>query len=194
MKEYRYEELRTMLPGERVLRLKRKRGMRVRLLRWPELIGVIKDLVFETPFFMMFPILIVLLLMFSAGIYFAEFGAPGSNVDSYGEALWDAVVLMTTAGTMSEPVTGMGHVLAAIWTILGCLLFYGTIIASASAYFLLPLSSYFLLPRRGHHAKLIGTIQYNLGMLDSLSAKELEALKNETMAIIDSALEHRLKE
>ena len=138
----------------------------------------------------MAPILIVLLLAFSAGIYFAEFGAAGSNIDSYGEALWDGVVLMTTAGTMSEPVTGAGHVLGAIWTILGCVLFYGTIIASASAYFLLPLSSYFLLPRRGSQAKLIGTIQYNLGRLENLSTEDLMALKNETMAIIDAALEH----
>lgn len=189
MKEFNHEELRTMLPGDRVIRLRHKRGIRPRFLSRSELIGVVKSLVFETPLFLMVPIIVVLLLVFSAGIYFAEFGAPGSNIDSYGDALWDGVVLMTTAGTMSEPVTGAGHVLGAIWTILGCLLFYGTIIASASAYFLLPLSSYFLLPRRGSQAKLVGTIQYNLGRLEDLSTKELEALKNETMAVIDTALE-----
>jgi len=141
----------------------------------------------------MVPILLVLLLLFSAGIYFAENGAVGSNVNSYGEALWDGVVLMTTAGTMSEPVTAAGHVLGAIWTILGCMLFYGTIIASASAYFLLPISSYFLLPRRGSQAKLVGTIQYNLGRLEELSLKDLEALKNETLDIIDATIQQRTK-
>ena len=189
MEKFGHEELRTVLPGDRVIRLKRRRGIRPRFLSWSELTGVVRDLVFETPFFVMFPILTVLLLIFSAGIYFAEVGAAGSNIDSYGEALWDGVVLMTTAGTMSEPVTGAGHALGAIWTILGCLLFYGTIIASASAYFLLPLSSYFLLPRRGSQAKLVGTIQYNLGKLEQLSTKDLEALKNETVALIDAALE-----
>ena len=151
--------------------------------------GVIRDLVFDTPFFVMVPIIVVLLLLFSAGIYFAEVGAPGTNVTTYGEALWDGVVLMTTAGTMSEPVTPAGHALGAIWTILGCMLFYGTIIASASAYFLLPISSYFLLPRRGSQAKLVGTIQYNLGRLEELSLKDLEALKNEMTNIIDAAIQ-----
>ena len=187
------EELRTILPGDRVIRIKRKRRLRLRLLSWRELIGVIKEVVFETPFFVMVPILLVLLLLFSAGLYFAENGAVGSNVHSYGEALWDGVVLMTTAGTMSEPVTAIGHVLGAIWTIAGCMLFYGTIIASASAYFLLPISSYFLLPRRGSHVKLVGTIQYNFGRLEELSLKDLEALKNETISIIDATIQRCTK-
>ena len=183
------EEVQGRLPGDRVIRLKRRRRLRPNLLGWWELMGVIRDLVFETPFFVMVPIIVALLLLFSAGLYFAEVGAAGSSVNSYGEALWDGVVLMTTAGTMSEPVTTAGHVLGAIWTILGCTLFYGTIIASASAYFLLPISSYFLLPRRGSQAKLLGTIQYNLGRLEELSLKDLEALKNETINIIDVAIQ-----
>ncbi len=187
------EEVRRILPGDKVIRIRRKRRLRPRLLSWRELIGVIREVVFETPFFVMVPIIIVLLLLFSAGIYFAENGAVGSNVNSYGEALWDGVVLMTTAGTMSEPVTATGHVLGAIWTILGCMLFYGTIIASASAYFLLPISSYFLLPRRGSRAKLVGTIQYNLGRLEELSLKDLEALKNETVDIIDATIQRCTK-
>ena len=182
------EELESILPGDRVIRLKRKPRLRPKLLSWRELTGVVREFVFDTPFFFMVPILLVLLLLFSAGIYFAENGAVGSNVNNYGEALWDGVVLMTTAGTMSEPVTAAGHVLGAIWTILGCLLFYGTIIASASAYFLLPISSYFLLPRRGRQAKLIGTLQYNLGRLDDLSLGELEALKSETNNAIDTVI------
>jgi len=82
---------------------------------------VVRDIVLETPFVTMAPILTVLLLAFSAGIYFAEAGAAGSNINSYGEAVWDGVILMTTAGTVTEPVTGAGHVISAIWTILGCL-------------------------------------------------------------------------
>ncbi len=187
------EELRRILPGDKVIRIRRKRRLRPRLLNWRELIGVIREVVFETPFFIMVPIIIVLLLLFSAGIYFAENGAVGSNVNSYGEALWDGVVLMTTAGTMSEPVTATGHVIGAIWTVLGCTIFYGTIIASASAYFLLPISSYFLLPRRGSQAKLVGTIQYNLGRLEELSLKDLEAMKNETVNIIDATIQRRTK-
>ena len=136
----------------------------------------------------MAPIVISLLLIFSAGIYLAEVGAPGSNINNYGEALWDGVVLMTTAGTMEEPVTSAGHILGAVWTILECLLFYGTIIASASAYFLLPLTSYFLLPHRSKEGQLIGTIQYNLGRLQELSLGDLQALKDETVEVINTAM------
>ena len=78
--------------------------------------------------------------------------------------------------------------------VLGCTIFYGTIIASASAYFLLPISSYFLLPRRGHKAKLIGTIQYNMGRLEELSTSVLEALKSESVKVIEDAIKHMQSE
>ena len=144
-----YNEVYKGLPGDKVIRIRRRRGMRIRRVSWQEVFGVMREITLDTPFVFMAPILVILLLLFSAGIYFAEVNAPTSNVHSYGEALWDGVILMTTAGAMSEPVTATGHILGGIWTVLGCLLFYGTIIASASAYFLLPVSSYFLLPRRG---------------------------------------------
>ena len=97
MQERGQEEVQTTLPRDRVIRLKRKRRLRPKLLNWTELTGVIRELVFETPFFIMPPILLALLLLFSAGIYFAENGVIGSNVNSYGGALWDGVVLMATA-------------------------------------------------------------------------------------------------
>ena len=187
------EELRSMLPGDKVLRIRRRRQMRPRLLSWSEVVGVIKEIIFGTPLFVMVPILLVLLLLFSAGIFFAENGAAGSNANSYGEALWDGVVLMTTAGTMSEPVTLVGHIIGGIWTILGCLLFYGTIIASASAYFLLPISSYFLLPRRSEVARLVGSIQYNFGRIEQLSTSDLEALREMTNKAIDDSLQRHQK-
>jgi len=189
MKSSDHEEMRTTLPGNKTIRIKRRSRLQPRLLSWRELTGVIKDVVFETPLFFMASILLVLLLLFSMGLYFAENGAAGSNVNSFGEAVWDGVVLMTTAGAMSEPVTATGHVLGAIWTVLGCALFYGTIIVSASAYFLMPFSSFFLLPRKNKEARLIGTIQYNLSKLDELSLDDLEALKRETATLVDAAIE-----
>ena len=136
----------------------------------------------------MAPIILVLLLLFSTGIYLAEVNAPASNVHSYGEALWDGVILMTTAGAITEPVTAMGHILGGIWTVLGSLLFFGTIVASASAYFLLPLSSYFLLPRRGKKEQIIGLIQYKFGNLDNLTESQLNSLRNDTNAVITARL------
>ena len=95
---------------------------------------------------------------------------------------------MTTAGAMSEPVTAAGHILSGFWTVLGCLLFYGTIIASASAYFLLPVSSYFLLPRRGKKEQTIGLIQYMLGNMDNLTESQLESLRNDANSVITAKL------
>jgi len=181
------EQVYTGLPGDKVLRVRRRRGMHIRHITRQEMFGVIREIILDTPFVFMVPILVVLLLLFS-GIYFAEVNAPTSNVHSYGEALWDGVILMTTAGAMSEPVTVAGHILGGIWTVLGCLLFYGTIIASASAYFLLPVSSYFLLPRRGKKAQTIGLIQYKLGNITTLTENQLESLRNDTNAIIDAQL------
>jgi len=182
------EQVYTGLPGDKVIRVRRRRGMRIRHITRQEMFGVIREIIFETPFVFMAPILVVLLLLFSAGIYFAEVNAPASNVHGYGEALWDGVILMTTAGAMSEPVTVAGHILGGIWTVLGCLLFYGTIIASASAYFLLPVSSYFLLPRRGKKAQTIGLIQYKFGNIANLTENQLESLRNDTNAIVDAQL------
>lgn len=187
------EQVHTELPGDRVIRLRQRRGMHIRNITWRELFGVIKEVMWETPFIFMVPILLVLLLLFSTGIYFAEVNTPASNVHSFGEALWDGVILMTTAGAMSEPVTAAGHILAGIWTVLGCLLFYGTIIASASAYFLLPVSSYFLLPRRGKAEQTIGLIQYKFGNIPNLTRSQLQSLKNDTNRIIEIQLS-RIKE
>ncbi|MFC2122724.1 hypothetical protein ACFLRP_03465 [Bacteroidota bacterium] len=182
-----FEEVHAGLPGDKVLRVKR-RSLRIRRITLQEIFGVIREIILDTPFIFMAPILVILLLLFSAGIYFAEVNAPTSNVHSYGEALWDGVILMTTAGAMSEPVTAAGHILGGIWTVVGCLLFYGTIIASASAYFLLPVSSYFLLPRRGKKEQAIGLIQYKFGSIGTLTANQLVSLRNDTNAIIDSQL------
>jgi len=123
MKAQNPEESQSTLPGDRVIRIKRPGRLQPRLISLGELTGIIKTVVFETPLFIMASILLVLLLLFSAGIYLAENGVVGSNVASYGEAVWDGVVLMTTAGAMSEPVTVAGHVLGAVWTVLGCALF-----------------------------------------------------------------------
>ncbi|MFC1974363.1 hypothetical protein ACFLVI_04085 [Chloroflexota bacterium] len=183
-----FEEIHTMRIGDRVIRRTPRKRTVLSGLTISKVFDSIRNLILQTPFLFMVPIIIILWLAFAGGLYWAEMGASGSNVKSYGEALWDGVVLMTTAGTMTEPVTTAGHVISAIWTVLGCIIFYGTIIASASAYFLLPLSSYFLLPRRGKQSKAIGTIQYNLGRIEELSDDEIESLKAETLQVIERSL------
>jgi len=186
-----FEEVRTMRIGDRVIRRTPRKRTVLSGITIGKVFDSVRDLILQTPFLFMVPIILVLWLAFAGGLYWAEAGASASNIKSYGEALWDGVVLMTTAGTMTEPVTTAGHVVSAIWTVLGCIIFYGTIIASASAYFLLPLSSYFLLPLRGKQPKTIGTIQYNLGRIEELSEDEIESLKAETLQVIERSLLER---
>ncbi len=92
---------------------------------------------------------------------------------------------MTTMGTAPMPVTGAGQIVGGIWAVLGCIIFYGTIIASVTVYFA---------RRRERPVKqIISTIQYNLEQLENLSVEELEILKQTTDGLIDAQI-RQLKE
>jgi voltage-gated potassium channel len=125
----------------------------------------------------MISLVIILWLLFSAGFYFADRGGSGTAIEHYGDALWWGLVAMTTMGTASIPVTGAGLIVGGIWAVLGVILFWGTIIASVT--------SYFLHPRQRPSQQIISTVQYNLEQLDDLSLEELELLKETTDGLID---------
>jgi voltage-gated potassium channel len=71
-----------------------------------------------------------------------------------------------------------------IWIVVGSLLFFGTIVATVTAYFMRPLQR----PAR----QIIETIEYNLEHLEDLSVDELDLLKETTDALIDHV--ERLKQ
>jgi len=129
-------------------------------------------------------LLIFLWMLFSAGIYYAESGAEGTTITSYGRALYWGVAAFSTAGIADMPVNGISELLGGIWIVLGSMLFFGAIVATITAYFMRP----FQRPLK----QIIDTIEYNLEQLDDLSVEELELLKETT----DSLIEHmeRLKE
>ena len=54
----------------------------------------IKDISVHTPFTTMLLLLIVLWLIFSAGIYFAEQNVEGAHINSYGDALYWGVAAL----------------------------------------------------------------------------------------------------
>jgi len=122
-------------------------------------------------------------MIFAAGLYFAERGAEGTSITSYGKALYWGVAAFSTAGIADRPVNGISEIIGAVWIILGSMLFFGAIVATITAYFMRPLQR----PSR----QIIDTIEYNLEQLDDLSVEELELLKDTT----DSLIEHveRLK-
>ena len=114
----------------------------------------IRDVVTHTPILKMTFLLIILWILFSAGVYFGERGAEGTTITSYGRALYWGIAAFSTAGIADMPVNGISEVIGAIWIILGSILFFGAIVATVTAYFMRPMQR----PSR----RIVDTIEYNL--------------------------------
>jgi voltage-gated potassium channel len=144
----------------------------------------VKDVVTHTPVIKMIFLLIILWLSFSAGLYLSERGLEGSTINSYGEALYWGIAAFSTAGIADTPQSNISQLIGGVWIVIGSMLFFGTIVATVTTYFMRPLQR----PAR----KIIDTIEYNLEQLDDLSIDELDLLKETTDALI--AHMERLKE
>lgn len=138
----------------------------------------IKDVSLYTPFSKMVLLLIVLWLIFSAGLYFAEQDNTGSSINTYGKALYWGIAAFSTAGIADTPATTTGQLLGGLWIVLGSVLFFGTIVATVTTYFMRPMQR--------PHKKIIDTIEYNLEQLNDLTIDELDLLKE----TIDTLITH----
>jgi voltage-gated potassium channel len=150
----------------------RKAGKHARLKKF------ISDVSMHTPFSKMVVLLILLWIGFSAAIYLAEQGVAGSSIESYGNALYWGIAAFSTAGIADAPVSGSAQLIGGIWIVLGSVLFFGTIVATVTTYFMRPM--------QGPHKKIIDTIEYNLEQLEDLSIDELDLLKE----TIDTLIVH----
>jgi len=171
-----FEPIRRIRPGDEVLRRRRVRRLRVA----PSVPGVIRFLrtvITQTPFLQMASLFVILWLLFCAGVYFAESGAEGTTIYSYGRALYWGIAAFSTAGIADTPLTAVGQVIGGMWIVVGAMLFFGTIVAT--------FATYFMRPMQRPMPKIIATIQYNLEQLESLSLEELEVLKETTDRIIE---------
>jgi len=137
-----------------------------------------KDVITQTPLLKLILLLVVLWLIFSAGLYFAERGIKGAAIASYGDALYWGIAAFSTAGIADAPLSGISKTIGGIWIILGSMLFFGTIVATVTAYFMRPLQR----PAR----QIVETIEYNLERLEDLSIDELDILKD----TIDTLIVH----
>ena len=171
------EPLRKILPGDDVLRRKRSPRTRLRISPYPRIMRFIRAITTETPFLKMILLLIVLWLLFSTGIYFTERGIEGTMIHSYGSALYWGIAAFSTAGIADAPLAGASQMIGGIWIVIGSTIFFGTIIATVTTYFLRPMQR----PVR----QIVDTIEYNLENLQELSVEELELLKETTNILID---------
>ncbi|WP_455376609.1 hypothetical protein [Kaarinaea lacus] len=144
----------------------------------------VKDIIAHTPFIKMVILLVVLWLLFSAGVYLAEQKVEGASITSYGEALYWGVAAFSTAGIADTPVSGTAQLIGGIWIVLGSVLFFGAIVATVTTYFMRPMQR--------PHKKIIDTIEYNLEQLNDLTVEELDLLK-ETVDTLITQVEHLKK-
>ena len=138
----------------------------------------LRDIWRHTPFVKMVLLLVVLWLIFGGLMYWSERGQAGSSIDSYGAALYWGTAAFSTAGIADTPLSGVSRLVGGLWIVIGSVLFFGTIVATVTAYFMRPLQR--------PHKQIIDTIEYNLEQLDDLDLDELDLLKETT----DSLIEH----
>lgn len=137
-----------------------------------------RDIAAHTPFLRMLLALVTLWLLFSLGLYLAESGQPASTISSLGDALYWGIAAFSTAGIADTPVSGVAKLLGGMWIVIGSVLFFGTIVAT--------ITTYFMRPMQRPHRKIIDVIEYNLEQLHDLDREELDLLKD----TVDTLIEH----
>jgi voltage-gated potassium channel len=135
-----------------------------------------QDILIHTPFWRMLSLLVILWLIFSAALYLTESRVAESNIRSYGNALYWGIAAFSTAGIADTPLSGPSQLIGGLWIVLGSSIFFGTIVATITTYFMRPLQR----PAR----QIVESIEYNLEQLDDLSIEELDLLKETTDALI----------
>ena len=118
----------------------------------------------------------LLWLLFSAGVFFAERDVTGSAIHSYTDALYWGVAAFSTAGIADAPASGTAKLVGGLWIVIGSVLFFGAIVATVTTYFMRPMQR--------PHKKIIDTIEYNLEQLNDLSVDELDLLKETVDTLI----------
>jgi len=136
----------------------------------------IADIKTHTPFSNMIFLLVLLWLGFSTGLYYAEHNIEGSHITSYGAALYWGVAAFTTAGIADAPKSGVAQLIGGAWIVLGSTLFFGTIVAT--------ITTYFMRPMQRPHKQIIETIEYNLEQMNDLTLEELDLLKETVDTLI----------
>jgi voltage-gated potassium channel len=84
----------------------------------------------------------------------------------------------STAGIADSPISDAARLIGGLWIVIGSTLFFGTIVATVTGYFMRPMQR--------PHKRIIDTIEYNLEQLGELNLDELDLLKE----TVDTLIEH----
>ncbi|HUT41692.1 MAG TPA: two pore domain potassium channel family protein [Gammaproteobacteria bacterium] len=138
----------------------------------------LRDVSDHTPFARLVVLLVLLWLAFAGGLYYVEHTLDHATITTFGEALYWGVAAFSTAGIADTPVSALGQLIGGTWIVIGSMLFFGTIVATVTAYFMRPLQR--------PHKKIIETIEVNLEQLNDLTVEELDLLKG----TVDTLISH----
>ncbi len=179
--------VRTVKPGDRVLRVRTRRA-RLPLIerevtgRAAGVFVFLVDLATQTPVLWMIAALAVLVALAPIPVYLFERGAEDAQMTSYWVGLWWAVSAFSTVGHSDIDVfTVGGRIVGSIYTVASVGLFFGSVIAA--------FSSYFILTWRRPKRQLVDTINYYLQRIEELSVEELEDLDDMTRGLLQTARE-----
>lgn len=184
--------IRSSKPGDRVLRVRtrRRRLDSIRREAFAPIaaaINLFRDIFTQTLLVPVMAFLAVLVLIIPIPIFLIERSSDDAEVTSYGIGLWWAVAAFTTVGHSDiDLVTTPGRILGSLYTIISVALFFGSVIAAFSSYFLLT----WRMPKR----QVIDTITYYLQRVDELSAEELEELEELTAGVLHAAIDRAHEE
>ena len=179
--------VRTLKPGDRVLRVRTRRAklpLIERRLEAPlvEAFRLFRDIATQTPILWFLLALLVLVIIGPVPVWLFERTAADPDMTSYWVGLWWAVSAFSTVGHSGVSVeTAGGRIFGSIYTVLSVSLFFGSVIAA--------FSSYFILAWRTPKRQLVDTINYYLQRVEELSVEELEDLEDMTRGLLLTARE-----
>lgn len=174
-------------PGDRTL-LVRTRKNRLTSLRRDAVgaigaaVALFRDVFTKTLVVPIIAFLVILVVITPVPIFLIERSSENAEVTSYSVGLWWAVAAFTTVGHSDVGlVTTPGRILGSIFTIISVALFFGSVIAA--------FSSYFLLTWRRPKRQVVDTITYYMQRIEDLSADEIVELEEITAGVLHAAHE-----
>lgn len=138
----------------------------------------VRDVFVHTPVVKVSILLIVLWIAFSTGVYYAEQQVEDPAIETLGEAFYWGIAAFSTAGIADTPSSGLAQLIGGTWIVIGSILFFGSIVATVTMYFMRPVQR--------PHRRIIDTIEYNLEQVTDLTVDELELLQE----TVDSLIQH----